>query len=203
MISCVFGKVKSFFLGIVTLLRRALCFTRRRRNSLDASDEILQAVNVVSSHRGSRGKNEMDRDWNTWDETPRTVEEHIEVYRQQMAQKVVHNSEMTEPDLDFFGGMEPKVIKQTKVLIKKGNEPSAENKFSRLTATTDATIPYAAELEDWIDESKSGWEEVNEDASKLIREKRREMRAQQKAERQKDASNSIQGFAERIGNRKI
>uniref|UniRef100_A0A6B2E9K8 Putative conserved secreted protein n=1 Tax=Phlebotomus kandelakii TaxID=1109342 RepID=A0A6B2E9K8_9DIPT len=198
MISCVFVKLKGLFLGILSLFRRALCLTRRRGQSMDSGDEILQAVSVVTSHRSSRTKNEPERDWNTWDESPRTVEEHIEVYRQKMARKNEDSSE-NEPEMDFFGDMEPKVMRQTKVLIRTDSEP--EKNFSRLTAT-DASIPYAAELEDWMDESKSGWEEVNEDATKLIREKRREMRAQQKMNRQKDVSTN-QGFAERIGNRKI
>uniref|UniRef100_A0A7G3AYZ9 Putative receptor-binding cancer antigen n=1 Tax=Lutzomyia longipalpis TaxID=7200 RepID=A0A7G3AYZ9_LUTLO len=199
MISCVFVKLKGLFLGILSLFRRALCFSRRRGQSPETADEVLQAVSVVTTHRGSRTKSEHpERDWNTWDDSPRTVEEHIEVYRQRLA-RTEQKNEMREPDIDFFGDMEPKVVKQTKVLIRTDNEP--EKKFSRLTATTDATIPYAAELEDWLDESKSGWEEVNEDASKLIREKRREQRAQQKMQRHKDVSTN-QGFAERIGNRK-
>ncbi|XP_059613926.1 uncharacterized protein LOC132260040 [Phlebotomus argentipes] len=199
MISCVFVKLKGLFLGILSLFRRALCLSRRRGQSLDCGDEDLQTVSVVTSHRGARTKNEPERDWNTWDDTPRTVEEHIEVYRQKLSRKADDQGER-EPEIDFFGDMEPKVVRQTKVLIRTDKEP--EKNFSRLTAASDATIPYAAELEDWVDDSKSGWEEVNEDASRLIREKRREQRAQQKMQRQKDVSTN-QGFAERIGNRKI
>uniref|UniRef100_A0A1L8DJ60 Putative receptor-binding cancer antigen n=1 Tax=Nyssomyia neivai TaxID=330878 RepID=A0A1L8DJ60_9DIPT len=171
MISCLFVKLKGLFLWILSLFRRALCFSRRRGQSPDPSDEGLQAVSVVATNRNSRSKSEHpERDWNTWDDSPRTVEEHIEVYRQKLS-RTEQNNEMRQPDIDFFGDMEPKVMRQTKVLIRTDNEP--EKNFSRLTATTDATIPYAAELEDWMDESKSGWEEVNEDASKLIREKRK------------------------------
>lgn len=42
----------------------------------------------------------MERDWNSWDDSPRTVNEHIEQYRQKLAQpNVVENN---EPAVDFF-----------------------------------------------------------------------------------------------------
>lgn len=44
-----------------------------------------------------------DRDWNSWDDTPQTVDEHIELYRQKLsAQNLPAQSaaEATEPD--FF-----------------------------------------------------------------------------------------------------
>lgn len=42
----------------------------------------------------------MDRDWNSWDDSPRTVTEHIEQYRQKLAQpKAVDDN---EPAVDFF-----------------------------------------------------------------------------------------------------
>ncbi|XP_055711806.1 uncharacterized protein LOC129806951 [Phlebotomus papatasi] len=103
MISYVFVKLKGLFLGILTLFRRALCFSRRRGQSLDSGDEVLQAVSVVTSHRSSRNKNEPERDWNTWDESPRTVEEHIEVYRQKLARRSDEKNDTREPDMDFFG----------------------------------------------------------------------------------------------------
>lgn len=38
------------------------------------------------------------RDWNSWDDSPRTVSEHIEEYRQKMAQ--IQKSD--EPRIDYF-----------------------------------------------------------------------------------------------------
>lgn len=80
--------------------------------------------------------------------------------------------------------MTPKVLKQQKLFIATNkNEP--EN-FSRLQATTAAHIPHfqSAELEDLSDENaddneQTGWDVINDDVAKqLIREKRREARAQ-------------------------
>lgn len=81
--------------------------------------------------------------------------------------------------------MTPKVKKQKKVFIET-NKNAPEN-FSRLQATTAAIIPHpqTAELEDWSDENNddndktAGWDEVNDEITKqMIREKRREARAQ-------------------------
>lgn len=81
--------------------------------------------------------------------------------------------------------MVPKVKKQKKVFIDTGKNTS-EN-FSRLQATGAAAIPHVqtAELEDWSDSENqnennpAGWEEIDDEATKqIIREKRRELRAQ-------------------------
>lgn len=73
--------------------------------------------------------------------------------------------------------MTPKIMKQTKVLLKTdSNEPA---NFTRLQANS--IIPnVGTELEDWTDEDQpAGWEELDDENTKnLIREKRREQRAQ-------------------------
>lgn len=43
---------------------------------------------------------QVDRDWNSWDDSPRTVGEHIEQYRQKLAQ--TKEDESNEPSIDFF-----------------------------------------------------------------------------------------------------
>lgn len=101
----VLQQIKMLLLGIVTLFRRALCcFSRRRKLSHSGADQ-LQAVTIgdfpatakpaTSSNGGAK-----ERDWNSWDDSPRTVEEHIEQYRQRMAQPPTPPKE--EPEPDFF-----------------------------------------------------------------------------------------------------
>lgn len=84
--------------------------------------------------------------------------------------------------------MTPKIVKQTKVLIKTESSPPAASNFSRLQATSAANIPIvqSAELEDWDDDDANyGWDEASDEATKaLIREKRREMREKRKLEQQ-------------------
>lgn len=86
--------------------------------------------------------------------------------------------------------MTPKIIKQTKILIKTENNEPVKNDFSRLQATIAANIPIvqSAELEDWDDDdAQQGWDEASDEATKaMIREKRREMRAQRKLEQQQE-----------------
>lgn len=43
---------------------------------------------------------QVERDWNSWDDSPRTVNEHIEQYRQKLVQpKAVEND---DPAIDYF-----------------------------------------------------------------------------------------------------
>lgn len=114
-------QIKMLVLGLITLCRRALCcFTRRRKLShgsgaSSAAGDQLLAVNVIvergdfATVPGAAGYNGQpgggrggakERDWNSWDDSPRTVEEHIEQYRQRMAQPPTPPKE--EPEPDFF-----------------------------------------------------------------------------------------------------
>lgn len=95
--------------------------------------------------------------------------------------------------------MEPKVSKQKKLFVDK-NKAATEN-FSRLQATSAAAIPrlQTAELEDWSDgdneDAETGWDEVSDEATKaMIREKRREARAQRqhRLQQQKEQQQRIQ-----------
>lgn len=80
--------------------------------------------------------------------------------------------------------MEPKVLKQKKVFVDTGKKV---DNFSRLQATGAAAIPHiqTAELEDWSDNEiengngPAGWDEIDDETTRqLIREKKREIRAQ-------------------------
>lgn len=43
---------------------------------------------------------QQERDWNSWDESPRTVDEHIEQYRQKLVQP--SDAAAAEAPVDFF-----------------------------------------------------------------------------------------------------
>lgn len=92
--------------------------------------------------------------------------------------------------------MTPKIKKQTKILIGASNQNNVD--FSRLEANN-ADIPVIADLEDWEEtEGNVGWEEIDDANTKqLIREKRKELRAQRQMK--KDQNFNPGNFAERIG----
>ncbi|TMW49118.1 hypothetical protein DOY81_005801 [Sarcophaga bullata] len=114
-----------------------------------------------------------ERDWNSWDDSPRTVEEHIEQYRQQIAKPPTPQTEEQEPD--FFKELAPVIQPQPKFYLNDDTQP--QTNFSRLEAKTDVPIALNADLEDWVDEDSGDWEQMDtEQAKQLIREKRREMR---------------------------
>lgn len=95
-----------------------------------------------------------------------------------------------------FQDMTPKIKKQTKILIGASNQNSVD--FSRLEAKN-ADIPVIADLEDWEEtDGNIGWEEIDDANTKqLIREKRKELRAQRQMK--KDQNFNPGNFAERIG----
>lgn len=95
--------------------------------------------------------------------------------------------------------MTPKIIKQTKVLLKTAATTAdgllqQTSNFSRLQASANIIPPVSADLADWTDDDEqqpAGWEELNDEHTKnLIREKRREQRAvrQQKQKQSKMAA---------------
>lgn len=85
----------------------------------------------------------VERDWNSWDDSPRTISEHIEVYRENLV-KPKDPEPVNEIDtVDLFADLEPKIIKQQKILIKTNDDKQNQDEFSRLNAGISATIPIS------------------------------------------------------------
>ncbi|KAL7744095.1 hypothetical protein ACLKA6_009081 [Drosophila palustris] len=187
----VLQQIKMLLLGIITLCRRALCcFSRRRKLSHANGNDQLQAVMIGSDFPTSTNAaggsmaagNSKERDWNSWDDSPRTVEEHIEQYRQRMAQPPTPPKE--EPEPDFFSELTPVIKPQLTYYLDNATSTSsaAPTDFSRLKADDMVPISANADLEDWVDDNAGGWEELDTSQTKqIIREKRREMRHQRQA----------------------
>ncbi|XP_016998248.1 receptor-binding cancer antigen expressed on SiSo cells [Drosophila takahashii] len=187
-------QIKMLVLGIITLCRRALCcFSRRRKLShsggSSAGSGDLQAVNVIvergdfsagGNPTSGRSTGPRERDWNSWDDSPRTVEEHIEQYRQRMAQPPTPPKE--EPEPDFFSELTPTIKPQMKFYLEDPSASAAASQpsdFSRLQAQDLVPISNNADLEDWVDDNAGGWEELDTSQTKqILREKRRELRHQ-------------------------
>lgn len=108
-------KIKALFFFFLSLLRRALCcFRRRRRPSGDG---------VPLTHVGIVSNNDVTQEWTDWNvpfnETkPNTVQDHIEIYRKQLAAaRLAHEEEEEKVDEDLFGDMAPKITRQKKVFV--------------------------------------------------------------------------------------
>ncbi|XP_013118727.1 receptor-binding cancer antigen expressed on SiSo cells [Stomoxys calcitrans] len=175
----VFQQIKVLLLSVLQLFRRALCcFSRKRKPSYSEPMNVV----VVQPNYGvlpvsiAQRPSSMapERDWNSWDDSPRSVQEHIEQYRQQIAKPPTPQTETNEPD--FFKELTPVIKPQQKIYLPSDTQSNQQD-FSRLEAKTDVPIALNAELEDWVDEDAGDWEEMdNEQTKQLIREKRREMR---------------------------
>ncbi|XP_034474105.1 receptor-binding cancer antigen expressed on SiSo cells [Drosophila innubila] len=178
----VLQQIKMLLLGIITLCRRALCCFSRRRKLSHAGNDQLQAVMIGGdiATKTNAAANSKERDWNSWDDSPRTVEEHIEQYRQRMAQPPTPPKE--EPEPDFFSELTPVIKPQLKYFLEDAaasTSTAAPADFSRLKANDMVPISANADLEDWVDDNAGGWEELDTSQTKqIIREKRREMRHQ-------------------------
>lgn len=124
-------------------------------------------------------QNVVEKDWNSWDDSPSTVEEHIERYREQLAAPPPPREPPPEEQMDFFEDMAPKTFSQPKICIAEDRPQDGNgSQFARLTAQID--IPVEDGLTDWNDDGpRAGWDDADENTTKqLIRETRKELRQQ-------------------------
>lgn len=179
----VMTRLRHLLVTVAALLKRILCCCSRRRkgstsDGAGAGDAALSSVDVVRDS-GTRFKNVVEKDWNSWDDSPSTVEEHIERYREQLAAPPPPREPPPEEQIDFFEDMAPKTFSQPKLFIAEDRPlDGSGSQFSRLTAQID--IPVEDGLTDWNDDgTRAGWDDADENTTKqLIRETRKELRQQ-------------------------
>lgn len=120
-VKIVIAKMKALFFFFLSLIRRALCcFRRRRRPSGDGVP--LTHVGIVSS--SAKGPGDTSQEWTDWninfrEAQPNTVQDHIEMYRKQLAAARQAQEEKSDNEADLFGDMAPKITKQKKVFVDK------------------------------------------------------------------------------------
>lgn len=182
------NKLKSLVFVIISIFRRALVCIKRRHSKC----EVIPLTHVVSN-------TEHSSNWEEWEEEnssqePKTVQDHINLYRKQKFQLVSD----PEEQLNFFEDMTPHITKQTKILLNKdfsnGIHSQSTNRLNILEDTVNILFCFfykvkiygfqiLPELVEW--EDNSGWEGEN-DAQKLLRETKkieREQRALQKQQK--------------------
>lgn len=193
-IGVIVNRLKSLLLVILGLVKRSLCcFRRRRRVSFES--EPLTNVGVVSNNYETKKRYDELQTWNSWDDpvsvvtdrAPNTVQQHIELYRQQQVAPKV------EPELqtDFFQDMTPRITRQTKVLVKtEADRASGSEISSRLSFSQDDLPVPDAELGSWEEREGTGsWEEAEQwDPDEMVREKRRQERERRIMEQAKKRS---------------
>lgn len=114
--------IKKFVLFLLRIFRRALCcFSRKRCDSNSQHDSCLEAVSVVNDSSNYKRSStvtfllffiydwklwkiffKMERDWNSWDDKPRTIEEHIEVYRENLVKSKEPEPVAEVENIDLF-----------------------------------------------------------------------------------------------------
>lgn len=184
----VMTRLRHLLVTVAALIKRILCccFRRRKASTCESGgDAMLSSVDVVRNSAGSRYKNVIEKDWNSWDDSPSTVQEHIERYREQLAAPPPPKEPPPEEQIDFFQDMTPKTFSQPIVCIAEdGPAEGGGGQFSRLTAQID--IPVEDGLTDWNDDGqRAGWDDADENTTKqLIRETRKELRQQRQQQQQ-------------------
>lgn len=122
----IFSRIKSCIFVFLGLFKRSLCILSKRRRDSVSDCEVLHTVSVnnnatfnLTTNQGyvSRKKQlfwfycgmcvdflsfflQNERDWNSWDDSPRTINEHIEQYRERLTKAQMNAQE--EPAIDFF-----------------------------------------------------------------------------------------------------
>lgn len=134
-------KLKSLLLLIVGVFRRALCCFRRKR--LNSEDCIpLTTIGIVPNKQNAPYENES---WNNWEDKaenqkPNSIQQHIELYRQQTLLARQKSTEKEEPlEVEkFFEDMTPRITKQTKLFLNSGENNESNN--SRLNFNPQGVI---------------------------------------------------------------
>ncbi|CAG9772640.1 unnamed protein product [Ceutorhynchus assimilis] len=176
MINLIFYKIKSFFLVFINLLRRALCCFRKRRHSFKDSETLTHVISNLEEQNDAPN-------WSEWgdnfkDHKPKTVQDYIELYREQAvkARTAVEKAEEDSPEQQFFEDMAPQIMKQTKVFVRSKNDTVSKRTVNtRLNAVEDTVnIIPSGELGEW--DENSGWDGeqlLDEEAQKVLREQKR------------------------------
>ncbi|XP_078049929.1 uncharacterized protein LOC144476684 [Augochlora pura] len=181
------NRLKALVVLLLGIFRRAMCCLRRRRRS--SCDSIpLSAVGVVPSTTNNTAESEQ---WDQWEENPvvvvpdkpvNTIQAKIEQYRQQ-ASKPTDVPE--EQQTNFFEDMTPRITRQTKILVKDKKSETVSWNSSKFAVINNPIL--SNELEEWED-NIVGWEEETSkefgDATKTLREQKRQEREQRLFEQQ-------------------
>lgn len=86
----------------------------------------------------------VERDWNSWDDSPKTVSEHIQVYRENLVKPKEPEPVDVVENLDLFAELQPQIVKQKKFYLNQaGDNQQQQDNFSRLTAGVTAEIPIS------------------------------------------------------------
>ncbi|XP_060525998.1 receptor-binding cancer antigen expressed on SiSo cells [Cylas formicarius] len=171
-VTLIWLKIKSFLLACFKLLRRALCCLRRRKRSFAETVPLTQVVSNAESGEVHSWENDWGDDNTKREPEPKTVQDYIDLYRQQTAGAA--KSETSEEELNFFEDMTPRITKQTKLFIPHGANGSNPSTANRLNFVDDsASIIPSSELREW--DETTGWdgELLDQDAQKELRQQKR------------------------------
>lgn len=181
----IFSKVKFLIVSLVELFRYVCCF-RKSRRKLSSEFVPLSSVGVIPSEKLLQITTDDDHYRNSIPDSvrqPRNVQDHINQYRQQkLRQLSSETSEEVQPD--FFQDMQPKIIRQKKVLITTNeNQNPSHSMSSRLSFTP---ISQGNELAAWEEmESTGNWDVDESNTDQILREKRLQERERRMLENMK------------------
>lgn len=112
------NKLKSLVFIFISIFRRALFCLKRRTSNCD----VIPLTHVISSSEV------YSPEWVDWDDGsmnkgPTTVQDHIDLYRNQKIQCMKQSDHSPDPEeqLNFFEDMTPKITKQMKILVNSGS----------------------------------------------------------------------------------
>lgn len=143
----IFTKLRGLVFFIISLFRKALCcFKRRRRSSCDSVP--LTHVGIVSDQNPISSDTQ---EWTEWDHSAnlsqdpktRTIQQQIEMYRQQTiaAHQIREESQETNEE-DLFNDMAPKITRQKKVFVSTSTQDKTKSDRFALDPNVNVNVSH-------------------------------------------------------------
>lgn len=134
------NKLKSLVFVFISIFRRALFCLKRRNSNCD----VIPLTHVISTSE------ENSPEWVDWDDGnlnkgPTTVQDYINLYRNQKVQCMKQSDHSPDPEeqLNFFEDMTPNITKQAKILVNSDlNNSRKNNSSNRLNLIENNVIIY-------------------------------------------------------------
>ncbi|XP_046446097.1 receptor-binding cancer antigen expressed on SiSo cells-like [Daphnia pulex] len=177
-ISYFVNRIKGLILIILNVFKRVMCiFNKRRRKP--SGDVIMECVVTESSTDKNRDKM---IPWNTWEEKPATVEDHIEQYRKSLT-KLRSASEEIAHEPDFFNDMTPEIKTSNSLKLNfrpLPNQQQQQKVTFDIQENFDSLLLSPPGLGEIVDEDEdptsTGWDADAEDINAVLKQQKMEER---------------------------
>ncbi|XP_041361134.1 receptor-binding cancer antigen expressed on SiSo cells-like [Gigantopelta aegis] len=188
-IKFIFGTVFKIFSPVKKLICR-----RRKHSESDISvplnDHFSTSIDMTVTQSVPGSEVEM-QSWDSWGMDEQSRQKQIQnAHSQHYAQRQAKEEEEEEPDIDFFGDMQPEFRKAAKIKLKRKQEDEINKAAITSRLAVNSEVPLVgSELGSWEDSGNAWSDETAEDlsweAEAAMKDKRRLERLERSQEQQR------------------